>query len=112
VNTTTLDVNYADPYTINDVIEIDNDGVSRTINNVDLITDQISFTPATSSAPTGFHLVLDYGIGGTAGWDFHLFSGSPCENTGDPDIKNADGSRSDMGAYGGPNGGVIGSRTF
>lgn len=36
------------------------------------------------------------------GTDFHLSSGSPCINSGDPAIDDEDGSRSDMGAYGGP----------
>jgi hypothetical protein len=34
--------------------------------------------------------------------DFRLQSGSPCIHTGDPLILNSDGSRSDMGAWGGP----------
>ncbi len=33
---------------------------------------------------------------------FRLQDSSPCRNTGDPDILNPDGSRSDIGAYGGP----------
>lgn len=35
--------------------------------------------------------------------DFHLQSASPAINTGDPSILDRDGSRSDMGGYGGPN---------
>lgn len=38
------------------------------------------------------------------GVDFHLQAGSPCINTGDPNIKDPDNSQSDMGAYGGPGG--------
>lgn len=34
--------------------------------------------------------------------DFHLQLGSPAEDTGDPEILDLNGSRSDMGAYGGP----------
>jgi hypothetical protein len=34
--------------------------------------------------------------------DFHLQAGSPAINSGAPDIKDPDGSRSDMGVYGGP----------
>jgi hypothetical protein len=33
--------------------------------------------------------------------DLHLQSGSPCKHAGDPGILNLDGTRSDMGAYGG-----------
>ena len=36
------------------------------------------------------------------GGDFHLQPGSPAINSGDPNIKDPDGSRSDMGVYGGP----------
>ena len=35
---------------------------------------------------------------------WELESDSPCIDTGDPDISDADGSRSDMGAFGGPAG--------
>jgi hypothetical protein len=36
------------------------------------------------------------------GWDLHLQAGSPCIDAGDPALSDPDGSRSDMGAYGGP----------
>ena len=36
--------------------------------------------------------------------DYHLQFASPCIDSGDPAILDVDGSRSDMGAYGGPNG--------
>ncbi|MBS3126369.1 T9SS type A sorting domain-containing protein [Candidatus Woesearchaeota archaeon] len=36
-----------------------------------------------------------------AGGDFRLQQGSPAINAGDPNVKDKDGSRSDMGAYGG-----------
>lgn len=35
--------------------------------------------------------------------DYHLQPNSPSKDTGDPSILDPDGSRSDMGAYGGPN---------
>lgn len=35
--------------------------------------------------------------------DFHLQPGSPGINAGDPNLKDSDGTRSDMGFYGGPN---------
>ena len=37
-----------------------------------------------------------------ANYDFHLQATSPAIDTGDPTILDADGTRSDMGAYGGP----------
>ena len=37
-----------------------------------------------------------------AAGDFTLLPGSPCVDSGDPDLLDPDGSRSDMGAWGGP----------
>jgi len=34
--------------------------------------------------------------------DYHLRADSPCRNAGDPAMTDRDGSRADMGAYGGP----------
>lgn len=34
--------------------------------------------------------------------DFHISEGSPCWNTGNPSLNDPDGSRSDMGYFGGP----------
>ncbi|MFZ5476481.1 MAG: right-handed parallel beta-helix repeat-containing protein [Myxococcota bacterium] len=39
-----------------------------------------------------------------AGWDFHLSPGSPCIDGGNPDRHDTDGTRADMGAFGGPQG--------
>lgn len=36
-------------------------------------------------------------------WDLHLCPGSPLIDAGDPSILDPDGTRSDIGAYGGPN---------
>ena len=42
--------------------------------------------------------------------DYHLGAGSQCINKGNPaaQYKDPDGSRNDMGAYGGPGGGTVG----
>jgi hypothetical protein len=53
--------------------------------------------------------VIDTSMGGNiyldpmffVGGDFHLQYGSPCIDAGDPNIKDPDSSRSDMGCYGG-----------
>lgn len=42
--------------------------------------------------------------GDASGWDLHLASGSPLIDAGDPAESDADGSRADVGAYGGPGG--------
>lgn len=67
-------------------------------------------TPANYSPST-----LDMGNGisadpvFTAG--YRLGAGSPCENAGHPDAQynDADGSRNDIGAWGGPRGGTVGN---
>jgi parallel beta-helix repeat protein len=41
--------------------------------------------------------------------DFTLGPGSPCIDAGHPDILDVDGTRSDMGAFGGPGGGSLGA---
>jgi hypothetical protein len=39
-----------------------------------------------------------------ADWDLTLSTGSPCVDAGDPAILDADGSASDVGGFGGPDG--------
>ena len=49
-------------------------------------------------------LFRDYTIDGDEeNDDLYLMLASPCVNTGDPSVVDVDGTRSDMGAYGGPN---------
>jgi hypothetical protein len=36
--------------------------------------------------------------------DFRLTDDSPCRDAGDPDATDPDGSRADIGAFGGPDG--------
>ena len=45
---------------------------------------------------------VDPGFISTSLNDYHISSGSPCWNTGHPGLKDPDGTRSDMGYFGGP----------
>ena len=45
---------------------------------------------------------LDTSAADVADWDLHLAATSPLIDTGDPAVLDPDGSRADMGAYGGP----------
>lgn len=63
-------------------------------------------TPATyegMSDPTGSegNLSVEPGYVDADGGDFHLAPGSPLVNAGDPALTDADGSRADLGMYGG-----------
>lgn len=53
-------------------------------------------------------VVATPGFARTAGepstWDLHLLATSPLVDAGDPTLLDADGTRSDIGAYGGPGG--------
>ena len=61
--------------------------------------------PDTSSVITSFDEAFVDTTGTLASdWDLHLDTSSPLVNAGDPNILDADGSRSDIGAYGGPGG--------
>lgn len=69
--------------------------------------------PEVTSPATVNYCIVQGGYAGTgnltsdplfvnaANGDFHLQTNSPAKNSGNPTILNADGSRSDMGAYGG-----------
>ena len=79
-------------YTANNVF--DNQGGGRFIgympNFDNLLEISPGYTDISSADPTE--------------WDLTLSPDSLLRTAGDPDVQNADGSRSDVGAYGGPHG--------
>ncbi len=72
----------------------------NTGSNVYGITDPTGTGGNISADP----LYVDTAPADPRNWDLSLSAGSPAANTGDPAILNSDGSRSDMGGYGGPAG--------
>ncbi len=79
-------------FTYNDIYPQRVDG--PTLDDTNLFADPMFVTDvATATAPP-----LE--------WDLHLQSDSPCIDSGSPDpfYTDTDGTRNDMGAYGGPNG--------
>jgi hypothetical protein len=53
--------------------------------------------------PTGTNgnLSMDPAFVAASTGDFHLMAGSPCKDAGDPKRLDGDGSRADMGIFGG-----------
>ena len=66
----------------------DNDGSFVGTTDPVGVDGNISGDPAYVNAPAG---------------DFELGAGSACIDTGNPDLLDVDGTRADIGAYGGPN---------
>jgi nitrous oxidase accessory protein NosD len=54
--------------------------------------------------PDSTNMSVDPMFVDTSGWDFRLQKHSPLIDAGDPDILDVDGTRSDIGVYGGPYG--------
>ncbi|HUW19732.1 MAG TPA: S8 family serine peptidase [Sedimentisphaerales bacterium] len=83
--TVTVIVGDANLYEVNDVIEYGNDGTVRTVNDVNLATNAITFGPPLDSNSQADVLVYNWGAGVTdVDEDLHLKSPSLCINTGDP----------------------------
>jgi predicted outer membrane repeat protein len=67
-------------------------------------TGALSDPTGTSGNVTANPLFRDYTIDGDEGNDnLYLLAGSPCIDQGDPSLADVDGTRSDIGAFGGPN---------
>lgn len=70
-------------YEVNDVIEYWNDGIARTITNINAGT--LTFTPALDANSVKGYRINNWGIGATdMEEDFRLKPSSPCINAGDP----------------------------
>jgi parallel beta-helix repeat protein len=83
--TTTINVADASLYEVDDVIEYDNDGIVRTVTNVNTTTDIITFKYALDANSTGGVHIRNWGRGvDDPIEDFHLKPSSPCVNAGDP----------------------------
>ncbi len=100
----TIKVNDASLYKVGDVIELEGDGTARTVTAI-TGGDTVEFSPALPAATTSRMTVENWGAGAVdLTEDYRLAPDSPCINAGDPaaEYDDPDGSRNDMGAYGGP----------
>ena len=102
--TTTVEVTDASIHDVNDVIEINCDGVARTVSSAPPGTT-VTFSPALSAPSEEFMAIKNFGIGGSVPEDLHLRACSPAIDAGDlaSDISNEpqpNGERINMGAYG------------
>lgn len=67
-----------------------------------VVGDGEAFAGMTDPAGTDGNLAVDPGFLDAASGDFRLDPASPCVDAGSPDEADPDGSRADMGAFGGP----------
>ncbi len=66
-------------------------------------TNGISFTPGSNGNMSADPQFVSWSPSTNwSTWDLHLQSTSPCADAGDPTTLDADGTRADMGYYGGP----------
>jgi len=85
--TTTLIVYDASLYEVNDVIEYNNDGVIRTVTDVNNDSNTITIDVGLDANSTESTMVYNWGVGATnLEEDYHIRPSSPCLNTGDPNF--------------------------
>ena len=63
-----------------------------------------TFVGTDDPVDVGGNVAAEPGYVDAPGGDFHLAPGSDCIDAGDPDLSDVDGTRADLGAYGGPHG--------
>ena len=69
-------------YSLNQKLEYNNDGVARTISNINTTTRTITFTPALAAASAAFKMLANWGNGSNVTEDFHLQAASPAIDAG------------------------------
>jgi len=96
---TALIVADANIYDVNDVIEYDNDGVPRTLSDVNTTTAILTFSPALDANSQANTLIYNWGPAVTdVNEDFHLDPNSLCIDAADPN-RDYTGQRDIDGAH-------------
>jgi len=65
-------------------------------------TCNLSYSNGSTVWTAGNQGVIDIDPQFVSNTDYHISQGSPCWDTGNPSLQDPDGSRSDMGYFGGP----------
>ncbi len=82
---TTLDVQDAARYAVNDVVEYDTDGIVRRVTSINLSKHTFTVSPSLASASAAHRIVTNWGASGVLGADFRITSGSPAVDAGTND---------------------------
>ena len=81
-STTTVIVRDVSRYSLNQMLEYNNDGVARTISAINTSSRTITFTPALPAASAAFKMLAGWGNSSNVTEDFHLQAGSPAIDAG------------------------------
>ena len=101
--TSSIKVSSASSYAVANIIEIENDNIPRTVTATSGVT--VTFSPTLGYSSFSDMLVSNWGTNATNLFEnMHLLLGSPSIDTGNPEstYNDPDGTRNDMGTYGGP----------